>query len=550
MPTSSSTASYQPLFQPDVLGSPTTGGGKRAWTNAVRRPAIFVPLATAAVLAVLIVHQAGKVESFSLQGVVQEGVDRLTGGQGSKAGSWGGGNGIGSGSGSGSGSAGGSGWSWNGGASGGSQSEGGNGAGTGNHHSPDGICNPFELKGRLQVDTAVPTNNRWVPYDSTCPSSTFMGSIWRSADDHTPLIPAHKPDNIQHPSVDGTKPNPQLRQFLPWFMNRTVLIHGDSIDRFHVKDFCALVNGKLFNVGPDHPASPKPYHSPHEKEVGPDGEETAESKKRFETRLAKEKAWEGRPKDGVELTNPWVCDIEEYGTTIISVFTWGLQGAEEFFEMERWYYPPATWTDRLDYITLPLLEGLAKFLDRPAITKPDLVEINSGYWDLRKYTEEDMVAAGWTSRPYPEDTNIPYTNLSPERESTWETEARLAIARAAGAFPGTDGRTKSGPTILWRSLHAPPQRHNYAPFPRVSTLDNLQMKVIADMQQESRIGKNDLGLDERLRIDYSGHLLRGQEHHFRDLLHPQAVPGSYLWGDVILYELKRAVSRTGRSWAA
>lgn len=43
--------------------------------------------------------------------------------------------------------------------------------------------------------------------------------------------------------------------------------------------------------------------------------------------------------------------------------------------------------DRLDHITLPLLSGLAKSLDRPQIEHPDLVILNSGYWDLRKYTE-------------------------------------------------------------------------------------------------------------------------------------------------------------------
>jgi hypothetical protein len=46
----------------------------------------------------------------------------------------------------------------------------------------------------------------------------------------------------------------------------------------------------------------------------------------------------------------------------------------------------------------------------------------------------------------------------------------------------------------------------------------------------------DLGLDERLRIDESGSLMLGQEHHFRDLLHPEALPGSWIWADVMLYE--------------
>lgn len=78
------------------------------------------------------------------------------------------------------------------------------------------------------------------------------------------------------------------------------------------------------------------------------------------------------------------------------------------------------------------------------------------------------------------------------------------------------------------------------------------MKVLSDLQQEytpSHRGEihhqdhpdegssaDDLGLDERLRMNVAGHLLRGQEHHFRDLLHPAALPGSYIWGDVMLYE--------------
>lgn len=45
-----------------------------------------------------------------------------------------------------------------------------------------------------------------------------------------------------------------------------------------------------------------------------------------------------------------------------------------------------------------------------------------------------------------------------------------------------------------------------------------------------------LGLERRLRIDNSGRLMLGQEHLFRDLLHPLPMPGSWLWGSVVLYE--------------
>lgn len=85
-------------------------------------------------------------------------------------------------------------------------------------------------------------------------------------------------------------------------------------------------------------------------------------------------------------------------------------------------------------------------------------------------------------------------------------------------------------------------------------MDSLARKVVADLQnestklyrrlrptssiilQEEEVEGEDLGLDERLRIDEWGSIMLGQEHEFRDLLHPSAIPGSYVWGDVILYE--------------
>lgn len=46
----------------------------------------------------------------------------------------------------------------------------------------------------------------------------------------------------------------------------------------------------------------------------------------------------------------------------------------------------------------------------------------------------------------------------------------------------------------------------------------------------------DYGFDERLRINEGGRLLLGQTDHFKDFLHPNAIPGSYLWSDIMLYE--------------
>lgn len=70
------------------------------------------------------------------------------------------------------------------------------------------------------------------------------------------------------------------------------------------------------------------------------------------------------------------------------------------------------------------------------------------------------------------------------------------------------------------------------------------------MRNEStrrKASQEDYGFDERLRIDEFGPLLRGTQHLFRDLGHPNAVPGSWLRGDILLYELKRAVMGIDRS---
>lgn len=200
-------------------------------------------------------------------------------------------------------------------------------------------CNPFAATGRLHVDTVDPTSNVWTPFDSHCRPSNYMSALYRAPGDESPLIPSTPP--LSDGASRHTKAH--QREFLPWLMNKTVVIHGDSIDRYHLKDFCAFVGGRLDNIAPDHAASPAPYRAMKKQELGPDGEETPESKKRRTEREALEAMWEARPTEGHQLTSPWVCDVEEYGLTLVSVFTWGMFGAEEFFQTERWYHPPGAW---------------------------------------------------------------------------------------------------------------------------------------------------------------------------------------------------------------
>lgn len=162
-------------------------------------------------------------------------------------------------------------------------------------------CNPFEANGRLRYDPDVLENNVWVPYDERCKPSNYLAQLATASRDR---------DSAE----------------LAWFANRTIVLHSDSIDRFHMKDFCDFVGGQLANIHPQHPASPPMYRDPHA-DVDPE-------------RRKLEDQWSNRPPEGWELTSPWVCDVERYGTTLVNVFQFGLEGGEQFYQNERWYYPP------------------------------------------------------------------------------------------------------------------------------------------------------------------------------------------------------------------
>lgn len=96
---------------------------------------------------------------------------------------------------------------------------------------------------------------------------------------------------------------------------------GDSMERLHVTDFCNFVGGNLTNIDPHHPASPDVYRLPMANHLGLDGIETSESKQLRRDRWSLEDEWDDRPESWF-FTRPWVCDVEEYGATIINVFTW------------------------------------------------------------------------------------------------------------------------------------------------------------------------------------------------------------------------------------
>lgn len=126
-------------------------------------------------------------------------------------------------------------------------------------------------------------------------------------------------------------------------------------------------------------------------------------------------------------------------------------------------FTPATWVERFHHITLPLLRNLATLLDRPQILHPTFIELASGFWDLRGFTEEDFIVAGM-EKPYPKDSEIPFEDLGEERESKWAEQAQEVLKLVATTFPGEKG-VRDGPVISWRTLHHPHKNSaSFSPF--------------------------------------------------------------------------------------
>lgn len=79
-------------------------------------------------------------------------------------------------------------------------------------------CNPYHRLGHLHVNTSVPAENRWEPFDSSkCTPEDYLSAIVSPASS----VPVN----------------------LDFARNKTILLIGDSVDRDHNLHFCIAVKG-------------------------------------------------------------------------------------------------------------------------------------------------------------------------------------------------------------------------------------------------------------------------------------------------------------------
>ncbi|GAA5820165.1 hypothetical protein JCM11251_005511 [Rhodosporidiobolus azoricus] len=430
--------------------------------------------------------------------------------------------------------------------------------------------NPYAEFGRVHVDLSRPENNRWLPYDPTCVPPALMADL-RSALNRTTSVdrPLHLPLPTKRPPRNPSLP-------LPWLHGKTVLLFGDHVERNHNKDFCRFAGGRFASIGRDHPLSPPRFVNGIEEKLPGANQEN----------------WDG--------TRPAVCYIEEYDLMILSVFHFGLANRVEFEHEsllhDPHFYPPVAVDDRLTHIVIPLLDSLK----RP---HPDLIEFSSGFWDLRHFAALDELS---NTDPYGElsasrlawysgrlthaladlGAVFPHTPLlwrtlhhtpkfnqtSPARvaaldqlsrkvvsalnEARNRAEARhrieLLVQQPGGSRDSylvdrleaeaakTSSGSRWGPKKKTQAMSAG-RKSSKAPF-----LNRVKERIGSkDRVKDVVLGNDETSLKGLIRVDEWGALMRGQEHTMNNVFTP-ALPGGYIWGDIMLMELRRAAFSSHR----
>ncbi|KAL8280436.1 hypothetical protein RQP46_007084 [Phenoliferia psychrophenolica] len=388
-------------------------------------------------------------------------------------------------------------------------------------------CNPYEQHGVLLVNTSVPNQNMWQPIG--VPDSC------QPVDYATQLLDMQLANGISHPTLESLR-------------NRTVLIFGDSVDRDHNEHFCNFVGGFIEMIGNNHPLSP----------AYPEGQELPPED--YLDYIQNKRMWPDNPQ-----SRPHICHVFRLNLRFVNVFHYGFRGYTHWMAMHPHYYPPASIEDRLDQIVIPLLANIAKQYNTSPV--PDIVSIAPGFWGILRLSYETQrirdaaIAAGNTTFLEGYAKHDVWNNMKEDQRDWMEGRIQEVIE-----YIGNGWRDSvKAPLILWRSLHHI-QSHEQLPFTRVQALDQIGRSVVERLVREgeaavkgagewkawlalaaSRVGRKwrgdslevtqAKGLSSRLRIDEWGALMLGQEKHFVDKVHPLPLPGSYLWANMMLFQL-------------
>ncbi|GAA5863720.1 hypothetical protein JCM8547_003700 [Rhodosporidiobolus lusitaniae] len=393
-------------------------------------------------------------------------------------------------------------------------------------------CNPYAQPGVLNVDTAVPSLNAWQPL--------FAPPSCQPVDYMSALQSFQRNQATSNETVD-----------IEFLRGRTVAIFGDSVDREHNDHFCGLIGGRFETIESSNELHP-PY--PPGQELPPEG---------YKSVISGEREW-----PNFSSSRPHVCHIEKLNFRILNVFHYGFEDATPALLNHGHYYPPSSVEDRFDQVLVPLMRGLAQKYGSSPI--PDILSVSPGFWGIMWQTVQDArlldlaIHAGEDPEVAKKKHDV-WRSMNPKTRRFSEKRVADIVRHLAKGWKGEEKR----PLMLWRALHFIKNKDS-VPVTSSVALDRIGRSVVERLIDEGRAaeaggrmwkawgesfaaqsigfqteGREEVlegGLGRRLKIDEWATLMLGHPQHLRDEIHPNPLPGSWLYGNMLLHSLRMKVA--------
>jgi len=406
-------------------------------------------------------------------------------------------------------------------------------------------CDPYSLSGYLEVNETHMHNNRWHPFIENdpghaagCRSPPLMASFMNQA--------TRKPvPEIEGPVEPETEendfgPDGRLWEDVEFAKGKTVVVFGDSVLRFNVYYFCELAGQHWETIDWNHPLStPKPYG------VAPNPlNGTIRDPDAFD------REWTPKPDYGPGNAKdyPHICYIPQMDFLIIQLHHYGLD-EEDYWAAKGDFIPPGTVENRIEHLLKPLIATTMSSIgprgDGAISDTPDLIFVNSAFWDMARWAGKDGFAGRDTEQ-----------GLSVDRLRWYQERVKGAMVAIKRALPQTG--------IRWLTPHHPPgdgresnglihvgsggrggARSGYSLL-RVMQVNAALRGVFHDPITESldcdyACTKERQEVMREEVLSEWGMLMLGEEAHSIDDLHQALIPGGYLWADMMLFHLRNIV---------
>ncbi len=418
-------------------------------------------------------------------------------------------------------------------------------------------CDPYDQRGVLLVNATSYPDNRWKPFrtEAACQPTNWMN-----------LLHSYP----QHPELD-------------FIRGRTILLMGDSVDRDHNEHFCGFVEGEFRFIDWDHPASPPPPPG-----IKPGGGNT--QSRPYECYIAR---YDFR-----------IVSVFHFG------FRPAHQEGEWLLNSPH-FYEPSTPEDRFDLVARPLVAALAgqavpdlfsftsgfwdlmrqvfaddrelKLLaDAGGATDADALRLDAWAelteekhdWFARHFERfvrkvvdtwpGDKPRFLWRGLHRPK----PFRNAPVHRVQAVDNLGRAVVERLIrddraaraelaaldeletsthhGFGVGGARIARLGDARSWFEKRRQPAEETVGGVEAAEAARGRGAKEHRRARLEEKVlGRVPLG--ERMAINPWGSLIAGQERHFRDDVHPNGFPSSWLYGNTLLHQLKLAVDGTDLS---